>query len=212
LLQPNNLKFDQLENELALKAVAWDFEQHAFVSPSKKEFVWNPDGLEAAVCHKCESAMPVDMKYLPELSPNMVPGDNCSCGIYSTFRWSIVEGYVSASPISAVMLTEAVGKTIIYMDGMRTYQLAIRAVIKPVFTHYVGRDNLIIGAAYQAADYFQVPVIDTKTAFVVMDLWNIFLNDDWHEWYRPESLDVKGMNEADILQYKEMFFARKEMA
>jgi len=211
------LSFSQLQNELSLKAIAWDFKKRMFVSPSSTEFEWSPDGLEAADCDKgCKKDEP-DKDSMDKLTydlamKNTIPGDWCSCGIYSTFRWSIVEGYVSASPISAVMLTEAVGKTLIYRDGMKTYQLAIRAVIKPTFTHYVGRDNLMIGAAYQAADYFQVPIVDKKTALVVMDLWNIFLNDDHKDWYQPESDEVRLMNEADVLQYKEMFFAREEVA
>lgn len=46
------LSFNQLQNELSLKAIAWDFKKRMFVSPSSLEFEWSTDGLEAADCLK----------------------------------------------------------------------------------------------------------------------------------------------------------------
>lgn len=199
------LGFDQLTGELSLKAVAWDFEQCVFVSPSRKEFIWRDDGLEAAECDSCDN--------------EDIPGDDCTCGLYSTFRWGIIsKGYTTQSQISPVMLVEAVGKTQLYTDGIRSYQQAIRAVIstwdRPYMESVTGKQIQMLwgtnaeakmrGAAYQAADYFRVPVLDPKVATVVMDLWNIHLNALWgfegedEFGYMPESFIVKNMQPKEI--------------
>lgn len=200
------IQFDQLEGELSLKAIAWDFDQNKFVSPSRKQFVWRDDGLESAECVKgCKD--------------EDIPGDNCTCGLYSTFRWNIIQkGYTKESLISPVLLVEAVGKTQLHDDGTRSYQQAMRAVIATwgdrLIESVTGEPIRLVwgeyaearmrGAAHQAADYFHVPVLDMEVATVVMDLWNIHLNAMWgfenegEFGYIPESQTIKKMKPGEV--------------
>jgi hypothetical protein len=109
---------------------------------------------------------------------------------------------------------EAAGKSILYDEGIRSYQLSIRAAIDNwwVEKQYkkVKQWALFSAATHQAADYFGVPVIGMKEATVAMDLWNIRCNlDDW-SWYRPESREVSGMPADAIVELALEYFPEHE--
>jgi hypothetical protein len=213
------ISFDQLEGELSLKAIAWDFDQGKFVSPSYSGFVWERDGIESAECNKgCED---ID-----------IPGDDCTCGLYSTFRWNIIaKGYTAKSQISPVVLVEAIGKTVLHDDGIRSYQQGIRAVINTWrgkqlekyggFKSIYSAGNLVSAvqaSAHQASDYFQIPILDFDVATVVMDLWNIHLNAQWgHEdddtfGYVPESETVKKMKAEEVEILSQQYLPTKPVS
>jgi hypothetical protein len=210
--------FDQLTQELVLKAVMWDEKKGAFVSPSYNEFVWQKDGIESATCKK-ETCTPGEE---PPYEANHIPGDECYCGLYGTFRWRIIgKGYTKRKAISPIVLVEVAGKTSLYEDGARSFQQCIRGVINTWDNRHVEkfdpRFNItsqadIYGvvstkaASVQAVDYFQVPMLDRKVATIVMDLQNIRLNkmhsekriseDDFH--YLPEDPRIRQMDRAEV--------------
>lgn len=211
----------QVTNELCLKAIAWDTEKNVFASPSHSEFKWSRDGIEKAVCGKCH------VQEEPPYGDNSIPGEDCLCGLYGTFRWNIIaSGYTRQRTISPVVLVEANGKSILYDDGIRSYQQGIVAVIDtwamiqfwiksrgPSTSQYKKQGFNITQistkgitasqpAALQAVDYFQVPMLDWQTATIVMDLQNIKLNPPWEKEtkfkYVPESSDVRAMKHDQL--------------
>lgn len=181
---------DQLKYELFLKAVAWDFKQQCFVSPSRSEFTWSKDGLVAGECpHGC---------------PPGVVQTECVCGIWSTYDWKYVLSYTRRSTLSVVMLCETSGEGLIYPDGKtaRSAQLTVKAVIN---SPKIGRTRFYRPAAYQAADYFSVPVIEETTALTILDLWMAILHHDWREWYTPQSDVLNNIDEEKLSEYREQY-------
>jgi len=209
------INFEILENELALKAVAWDYDRGTFVSPSVQEFTWSREGLEAGVCEKgCIPCEPPPTPYRFWTSSH-IPGDDCSCGLYATYRWGIVlRGYISSSQVSPVLLVEVGGKTILYDETVRVYQLTMKAAIKDWWVSYPQHARkstpLLTAATYQAADYFNIPVLSMAEATTAMDLWNIKLNPTWEEWYVPESPAIKRMPKQSINELVETYFPEHE--
>jgi hypothetical protein len=221
--------FDQLENELVLKAIAWDDKIGKFVSPSHSGFVWERDGIEAATCtRKCTTGDE------PPFDQYDIPGDGCLCGLYGTFRWRIIgKGYTKGKAIAPTTLVEVSGKTKLYDDGTRSYQQGIRAVINTWDDAVASEfDHLnIVGqvdqygvrstkaAAVQAADYFQVPILSREMATIAMDLQNARLNllhserrpdneNDFH--YLPESGIVREMSRTEIDELVDVYLPRIE--
>jgi len=165
-----------LRNPLALKAVAWEFSKHMFVSPSHYEFEWTKDGLETALCRRCGED---------------TPGFECTCGLYATYNYGEAASYRYRSPISPILLLEAYGDYVVGGEGFRSLQLLVRAVMVDDYS------PMLYAASIQAADYFDVPTMTKTQAMLIMNLWNItvFLTDpeytedpkvkNWREWFEP---------------------------
>ena len=209
------INFSNLTGELSLKAIAWDFDQGKFVSPSFQEFIWSEDGLVSASCNKgCKD--------------EDIPGDDCLCGLYSTFRWSIInQGYTKRSEISPILLVEAIGKTWIYTEGVRSYMQGVHAVINqwneraietvfgPKYLCWgkVATKQLMSKAkasSEQASDFFKVPILEHDPATVAMDLWNIHINT-FEDDYQPESPIVNAMSKEQILELTNQYLPKKEV-
>lgn len=181
----------RLEFPLVMKALAWRFDKGKFDSPSYSDFYWDKEGLTSAACSTCKDDL---------------PGLECSCGLYATFRWDVVRGYTHNSSISPIILFEVSGKTQFYEEGVRAKQLAPFAVILEQ-----GVTEILHMAGLQAADYFDVPTIPKSTAITVMDLWNItwFVAHQgapyeipyWREWYRPEGGDTISNLSDEWIEY-----------
>lgn len=180
-----------LEHEMAMKAVAWDYTRGTFISPSAKHFKWSRDGLESADCKTCEN--------------KDIPGDDCSCGLYATYRLDTLIAYVNSSNISPLLLVEASGKTIVYEHGIRSYQLTVRAIMRwpqqLLKTAHPEQRRLDAITAAQASDYFDVPIVDWEVGTTIMDLWNMKLNPNWQEWYKPETPELRNLSVQDINRY-----------
>lgn len=160
-----------LRNPLALKAVAWDFDKHMFISPSHTEFTWTKDGLESAECYKCKEE---------------TPGFDCSCGLYATYDYGEAASYRYHSPMSPILLLEAYGDYVVGGYGFRAAQLLVRSVMIDSY------ESKLYAASIQGADYFDVPTISKTQAMLVMNIWNIcvFLTNpeyedirNWREWF-----------------------------
>lgn len=165
--------YQAVENVLALKALAWDYQKAAFVSPSVQGFVWARGGLQAASC---------DMGH-------RVPDPGCTCGIYATYDIQLARLYTAASHISPIFLVEASGRTILYTGGFRTEELTVVQVAEnePTFMARM--------VAAQAADYFSVQVVPLDQMIITMDLFNIMRLGDR---YQVRSNDLRGMNQGEI--------------
>ena len=181
----------RLEFPLVMKALAWRFSQGKFDSPTYSHFFWDKEGLTSAECSRCGDDL---------------PGLDCSCGLYATFRWSVVTDYTFNSEISPIILFEVSGKTQFYEEGVRAKQLAPFAVITTQ-----GQSEFNHMADLQAADYFSIPVIQKSTAIALMDLWNItwFVTHQgvpyeipyWREWYVPEGGDTISKLSDEWIEY-----------
>jgi hypothetical protein len=158
-----------------------------FVSPSYSNFEWSKDGLETAKCSKCKED---------------TPGEDCSCGLYSTFEFDTAGGYRDHSPISPILLFEVHGDHVLSGSGIRSLQLMPRWVILDSF------EPLLYGACLQAADYFSIPTIPKSRAIAMMEIWNIALfvakQDEWdipnwREWYEPTATQLADYTDDYLL-------------
>jgi len=168
-----------VQHELALKALAWESKRGTFVSPSHNEFAWSRDGLVTAKCpwHKSADGMEDDTN-----SDEYIPS-NDHCGMYVSFRWGVIEGYMYRSVSSAVFLVEGYGKLIVSTDGFRAAQLLLRAVCIDKSIPQIQRL-----AGMQASRYFDIPTIEKEPMLIAMDIQNTKLHRDWYE---PESRYMK---------------------
>lgn len=181
--------YQALENVLGLKALAWDYHKRTFVSPACRDFVWTQGGLTASKCGLGKN--------------HKVPDWDCTCGLYAVFDISIAEEYINGSPISPIFMVEASGVTIIHDFGYRSEEMTVRWVLKPTI-----QDTILEMASFQAADYFDVEMIDTATAILIMDIWNVkheeSLKGDMYvpekDRYHPRSLILRGVPREQILE------------
>lgn len=141
---------EPISNVLGLKALAWDLDNHTFVSPARPQFLWSPGGLQMCFCEKCGNS----------------PKDTCTCGLYATFDIKIALEYIHYSVISPIFLVEASGTVHLYSDGFRSAEMSIHAVAPN--TDSAGARL----AASQARDYFQIPASKLDDMIMLMDMYN----------------------------------------
>lgn len=165
---------DPITNVLALKALAWNYGEGTFISPSHKDFVWSRAGLQAAEC--------------PEGHP--VPDENHTCGLYASYLLDIINNYTGQSAISPIFLVEASGRIAMHEFGFRSEEMTIRMV--GMNDHAQGVYRL---AAHQAADYFQVEVHPLEDLILLMDLHNVQLLS----YYQPVSPALQHLTRNQIL-------------
>lgn len=153
-----------IQNVLALKTISWDSHGHKFISPSRSDFIWDQNGLATAYCS--------DHTHMP-------PGEFCSCGIYATFSWKIAKLY-DRRYLNVMLVVEAGGKTILHEYGFRSEQLRFVAAIRQ-------EDPVFKLATMQAADYYNIPIVNKYTGLSIMDMQNVHLL----HWYEPVYLERK---------------------
>lgn len=141
---------EPVSNVLGLKALAWDLDNHTFVSPARPQFLWSPGGLQMCFCDSCGNN----------------PRASCTCGLYATFNLDIALEYIHYSLISPIFLVEASGTTHLYSDGFRSAEMSIHAVAP---NSEEPESKL---SASQARDYFQIPVSKLDDMIVLMDMYN----------------------------------------
>lgn len=150
-----------IQNPLALKTISWDTQKQKFISPARPDFIWNQDGLAEAQCTKFTHAPPDEF---------------CTCGIYATFDWGIAKNY-DRRYLNVMLLVEAGGKTILHDYGFRAEQIRFIGAIRqdePVYRL----------ATMQAADFYNIPIMEKSTALAIMDIQNCHILD----WYQPVHL------------------------
>jgi hypothetical protein len=180
--------YEILVGDLGLKAVAWDYSKNMFTSPQQSSFTWDRDGFAAG---KCAGGSRLGVSRLP---CQVIPGDDCMCGMYATFRVGIVTGYYNQSEITALLLVEASGLTISYTDGYRSKEQLVRASVD--MTGVLSNKPTIKASTAQAADHFNVPVLKLPAALIAMDMWNTWLYD----WYKPETREVSHIPRDELVK------------
>jgi len=152
----------QIQNAIGLKTISWDSEKKQFISPARPDFTWSHEGLQIAKC-----------TVFPK---HDAPVDICSCGLYATFLWNIAKNY-DRRYLNVMLLVEAGGRTVLHEYGFRSQQMRFIGAIKQ-------GESLFDLAAYQAADFYELPIFDRTTALIIMDIQNVHLMD----WYQPVHL------------------------
>lgn len=169
---------DPLTNPIGLKALAWSYEDGCFVSPWAADFKWNEAGLQASGCQKLDkSSNPFAMA--EALQHKKIPDENCTCGLYTAYAFSLAYEYTYRGIVSPVFIMETSGKTIFHSLGFRSEELLIRAVVRKIGTNAedVMKYNLVVK---QAARYFDIPILGEGAAEKTVDLWNTF-HPELHE-------------------------------
>jgi hypothetical protein len=185
-------QFNNLEHELGLKAITWVPERNRFESMADNDFIWEEDGLVNTGCRTFKT-----VKWLGGIvaEHNM---ERCFCGIYATFRKGILMSYQGMDARRPVILIEASGKTILYEDGFRAEQAAVRAIVQ------FGAPMPVL---WQARDYFKVPIIELSMALSAMDIWNWFLNT----WYKPEDPVILDTGRDNIIDMVSRYLGKSSM-
>ena len=148
---------EPISSIVGLKALAWDFNNSVFTSPARPEFIWSPGGLQMCECPKCGGE----------------PKQNCTCGLYATFKFGVAMEYTQESIISPIFLTEASGVTHVYSEGFRSEELTIHAVSP------INDSALAKLCASQAADYFGIKIVpDYRVLWFFMDVLNLYTCKD----------------------------------
>jgi hypothetical protein len=148
---------------VGLKALAWDFENHVFASPTRMDFKWE-NGIAVAVCDRAHK----------------IPGEKCSCGIYVTYLAETAKMYGDNKEIAPIFLVVAGGKQILGNLGFRSAEAKVIAVTYPKdeMGGYGGKMWL---AASQAADFYKIPIVKQSVGIIMMDIVNTLNKIDNYE-------------------------------
>lgn len=147
-------KINEITNPVALKSIAWSATTKKFVSPAIQDFVWENDRIMTAKC-----------KYDPRHNP---PEPTCSCGMYATYDFDIAKIYNRISKLNILLLVEACGKTVMHELGFRSEEMRAVAAIDANTLSYPTL------AAYQASDFFGIPLLPFQAAIRVMNTMNCY--------------------------------------
>lgn len=152
---------------VGLKALAWDFENHVFASPTRMDFKWE-NGIAVAVCREMDGDL---LHFTPEQLLQHIPGEKCSCGIYATYSLETARMYGDNKEIAPVFLVVAGGKQILGNKGFRSAEAKVIAVTYPIseVRDYGGKMWL---AASQAADFYNIPIVKESVGVIMMDIVN----------------------------------------
>jgi hypothetical protein len=181
---------------LGLKALSWNNNIGQFVSPashwkdapiglSQDKFIW---GLVMKAY--CENGH----------DPDDIPHDNCRCGLYCAYSMRIIEQYMGYSPISPIFLVEGSSNFQPYEWGYISGEMQIRAVALTEYANGIGK-----AAAYQAVDWYGIPLLDIESMTILMDLHNATATWDRKPLlpnYKVQSPELSRMSHQEILEVR----------
>jgi hypothetical protein len=191
-------------NLLMLKAIIYDARKNIFVSPSRKEFAWNKDGIVVSTCQQ-HYYSPFG-KCTPDKRAEM-----CTCGIYGSSHPKAVQEYVDY-PNSIIVLMNCYGWAEVWTGPsdlydafiVTTYSARVVGVLNDKEQFKRGMSFLSVedetsrnNAIAVAAEYFQV---DTYPWDVMQEMISL----TWKHWVKFDPFIPDDVRRMEIEREREI--------
>ena len=144
---------------MGFKALVWN--GITIVSPRQRLFIWDRSGVQDAGCKLLDSYQDYS-EWAKKKMEDAHDFDSCSCGLYGAYDYHMAIDYEERpGMLSCMFLVQPHRRTDYRLLGFRCQSMKVIASVA------IDRTGV---SAIRGGEYFNIPVIDLRTAQIMVDV------------------------------------------